>query len=190
MLSHGTLAKQAATNAVTALVTKCLITDASDNVLATFTGLTYGTADANGKATLNAVSAVAATGTGTAAKAKFVKTDLTVVYQGSCGIKYAIAAVSQGSKTFRVDGVDLSSVAYGQTLTISGSTGNDGTYTVVSATYGGGNTTFTVHEAIPNATADGALLPYDLTINNTSINGPPNAQQVAIVSHDYTCQPT
>lgn len=61
-----------------------------------------------------------------------------------------ITDVDQGTKTFT--SIDyLGNLSPGAVLTISGSTGNDGTYTVASVT----DFTVTVVEAIPNATADG-----------------------------------
>ena len=69
---------------------------------------------------------------------------------------YSVTAVNQGTKTFTI----AESVATKITdeaiteITISGSTGNDGTYTIASVN---GTTNIVVVEAIPHATADGQL---------------------------------
>jgi hypothetical protein len=66
---------------------------------------------------------------------------------------FAINAVNTGTKTFTVTG-DASSLA-GRTFTVSGSTGNDGTYTAVSAVFSTPNTDIVVVETVPSAVADG-----------------------------------
>jgi hypothetical protein len=65
---------------------------------------------------------------------------------------YHITALNQGTKTCTVNG-DAS--ALGGSIAVVGSTGNNGTYTVVSATAGEGDTAIVVAEAIPSAVADG-----------------------------------
>ena len=67
-----------------------------------------------------------------------------------------INAVNQGTKTFTVTG-DASALVNGNTFTVTGSTGNNGTYTVVSATYSSPNTAIVVSQSIPSATADGQI---------------------------------
>lgn len=66
-----------------------------------------------------------------------------------------VLAVDQGTKTFTFQNDDFPglSLGAGATVEVAGSTGNDGTYTVVSST----ETTVTVAEAIPDATADGEI---------------------------------
>ena len=68
-----------------------------------------------------------------------------------------VATVNQGTKTFSVAGDYSASMAAGDIIRISGSTGNDGWYTVVSSTWNDPNTDVVVSEAIPDATADGSL---------------------------------
>ncbi len=75
-----------------------------------------------------------------------------------------MTAVNQGSRTFTV-AEDYSFLAAGDR--ISGSTGNDGIYTVVSVS-GTGPTVITVVEAIPN-NATGLVHAFDLTIQNVSV---------------------
>lgn len=71
---------------------------------------------------------------------------------------HAVTAVNQGTKTFTTAS-DLSSELYaGDPLDILGSTGNDGTYTVVTVTWTGAVTNVVVSEAIPDATADGSMI--------------------------------
>ena len=191
MLTSAQKGKQLATDSWGAAITVIKITKANGDVIATFTGLAYGSADANGKAslTIDGTCTTTATATGSAALAKLYETGgSTLVGTCSCGQKVNVTGVSQGSKTFTV-AEDLSAVAvWGQKITISGSTGNDGVYDCVSSS-GSGPTVITVHQAIPNATADGALLAYDLAIDNVSINGPPSAQTVNITSHSITVAP-
>ena len=68
---------------------------------------------------------------------------------------YRVIALHQGNKTFTVTdaGADLDGAT--GTFEVVGSTANDGTYTIVSAVSGAGDTVITVVEAIPSATADG-----------------------------------
>lgn len=79
---------------------------------------------------------------------------ITAIFQGST---VAITALSQGSKTFSVGSDVTSSLQPTVKFIITGSTGNNGTYTVVSAVFGSGTTVITVVEAVPNATADGSI---------------------------------
>lgn len=72
---------------------------------------------------------------------------------------YAIDAVNTGNKTFEVS-EDLTTaskhLSVGTKFVVVGSTGNDGTYTVVTAA--SSPTTITVSEIIPNSTADGNII--------------------------------
>lgn len=68
-----------------------------------------------------------------------------------------ITAVNQGTKQFTVAGDYTALFPAAASLTVSGSTGNDGVYTVVVAAFGAGNTVITVVEAIPSAVANGSL---------------------------------
>jgi hypothetical protein len=76
----------------------------------------------------------------------------------------AITAVDQGTKTFTIFdlgsfGVYVNAFPVGNTFTVAGSTGNDGVYTVVSATFNTDHTDIIVVEAIPDPTIDGAITP-------------------------------
>jgi hypothetical protein len=69
---------------------------------------------------------------------------------------FRISATNQGTKTFTVaDPYEQAIASLGATFTVVGSTGNNGTYTKVSATFIADHTDIVVSEAIPNATADG-----------------------------------
>jgi len=72
---------------------------------------------------------------------------------------YTIIAAT--STTFKVsEDLNTSSnhLDVGTKICISGSTGNDGTYTVVTAANDAGDTLITVSEAVPDTTADGSVI--------------------------------
>jgi hypothetical protein len=107
---------------------------------------------------------VIATSTLFAAGDLFIPGDTATVDDGTGGLitvstvtnSFAVSAVDQGGKTFTVVG-DASAIAGADSLTVYRSTGNDGTYTAVSAVFAAGHTVVTVVEAIPSAVADGRL---------------------------------
>ena len=77
----------------------------------------------------------------------------------------AITAVDQPNKKFTLAG-DLTASFIGVTsINIQGSTGNDGIYTVVSATLVSGDTEVVVSEVVPDATVDGNIYKEVSTIN-------------------------
>jgi hypothetical protein len=73
-----------------------------------------------------------------------------------------ITAVDQILKTFTVAGDHALQFSPGLTVLVSGSTGNDGVYTVVSVVFATGNTTITVVEVIPDSTPDGTIAGINL----------------------------
>ncbi len=76
-----------------------------------------------------------------------------------------IVGVNQGAKQITVTG-DVSAICTaGKVITVRGSSGNDGIYTVSSSTYSNPNTTITVQEAIPSATADGIVVHGAASVN-------------------------
>jgi len=89
---------------------------------------------------------------------------------------YEVTAVVAGAAGyFQVAGNHLDEFLVGQTFTIYGSTGNDGTYTVVSAALSAGNTRITV-AMVPDATVDGhiggyAIIVADATNNHFTVTG-------------------
>lgn len=72
---------------------------------------------------------------------------------------HAITDVDTGTKTFTVAGDQTSELAAGTLLSVNGSTGNDGNYTVVSSTYDVDHTDIVVSEVVSDATVDGTLYP-------------------------------
>lgn len=81
---------------------------------------------------------------------------------------YAITAINQVAKTFTVaDHIDYELLA-GMIITIDGSTGNDGDYTVVSATWDTNHTDIVVSQAILDATADGNLLNESIALSTSN----------------------
>lgn len=70
---------------------------------------------------------------------------------------FAITAVNQGAQSFTIAGDHAADYPAGVSFDVSGSTGNDGGYTVVSSTFGAGSTVIVTVEAISDATADGAI---------------------------------
>lgn len=99
---------------------------------------------------------------------------------------FGIDAVSTGSETITVNGVDLTDrFGVGDIVTISGSTGNDGDYTITAISFSGGNTTFTFGgDDITDATADGSVTLK--TLRDPDTNDSQIAQQVAFVNTGLT----
>ncbi len=72
-------------------------------------------------------------------------------------IAIPITAVSTGAKKFTVAGDQRLYFTAADTFTITGSTGNNATYTIVSATLVSTTTEIVVVETVPNAVADGTI---------------------------------
>jgi hypothetical protein len=68
-----------------------------------------------------------------------------------------VSAVNQASDYFDITGDITDDLENASTFDISGSTGNDGTYTISSYSLSGSNTRIYVDEEIPNSTADGTI---------------------------------
>lgn len=85
--------------------------------------------------------------------------------------QYAIDAVSIGAKTFTIsDDGDLTTTFYiGKKMRVNNSTGNDGTYTVLSVNYSAPDFVITVSEAIPSAVADGTIGDIIKVINDPDV---------------------
>lgn len=81
-----------------------------------------------------------------------IKTTAAVNSQSS-----PITGGNQGNQEFIVTGDQTAWIEVGDTVRVTGSTGNDGFYTVATAVLIGTDTTVTVNEAIPSATFDGTL---------------------------------
>lgn len=85
---------------------------------------------------------------------------IAAVHQG--GGTVSVTAVDQGAKTFTVSG-DWTALLYaGGAGTVAGSTGNNGSYSVVSAVFGTGHTVVTVSQSIPSAVADGVFFDFGI----------------------------
>jgi hypothetical protein len=94
--------------------------------------------------------------------------DLELLFNPS----WDITAVSIANLTFTVTGNVAPILAAGDILAVTGSTGNDANYVVVSATYSAGSTVITVATAPAVATVDGAigfLTPYEPFLEEEAI---------------------
>ena len=110
-------------------------------------------------------------------------------------VSYAMVAVNTGSKTFTIAGDHTNEFYAGIILTVYGSTGNDGLYTVVSAAFGGVNTVITVSETVPDSTADGFVqseyrtnfdtLAVDITAGDIAITAIDQSPDVITIDGDH-----
>jgi hypothetical protein len=142
----------------------------------------FGAANASGIATADTISDGTAVAAGDIIKFQLKDSDDNVIFSGTVGIKYAVTACSQENRTFTV-AEDLSAIlTRGDRFRVTGSTGNDGVYTVISAVYGA-TTVITVVESLASAVADGHVNPYDLTMDNP--NGVVIGQTISITSLTY-----
>lgn len=90
-----------------------------------------------------------------------------------------ITTVVQGTKTFTVTGDITAHLQQGSVINIISSTGNDGLYSVVSATLNVGDTDIVVEEDIPSAVADGSMehgYKNDITLSSPGIDMTDQAQ--------------
>ncbi len=83
------------------------------------------------------------------------------VYLRGTPTGFDITDVVQGSKQFKFLGDQTDRIEVGDKISIVGSTGNDGFYTVAAVSFGLGKTTVEVSEVIPDTTADGDLFHAD-----------------------------
>lgn len=117
-LTHSSAAKQAATDAVTALLNaggagKLVIKDGSNNVLVTFAlnATAFGAAASSGIATANAISNVSATASGTAATFEAQNNAGTVVWSGAVGYTGATSDLTLQQTDAHVSGGQTVAVA-------------------------------------------------------------------------------
>ncbi len=75
-------------------------------------------------------------------------------------VDHAITAVNTSTKTFTIAGDQTANLPVGRPIPVENSTGNDGVYTVVSATFTT-STAIVVSETIPDATVDGEIVLAD-----------------------------
>ena len=191
-VKHSQAAAQAATDAIVDLVDggDCQILDGA-TVLATIDleATAFGAAAADGSAAIEEGTGLsaAASGTGTADSFRFRNAAKAMVWQGKCGLSHAITGVSTGSKTFSVATDITGLLTVGERIRVAGSTGNDGWYTIVSMAFDAPNTVITVVETPADATVDGTLHPFAMTIQNTSINA---GQTISLASYSYNAGQT
>lgn len=86
---------------------------------------------------------------------------LSATYVKGIPSGWNITDVIQGSKQFKFLLNQTERILVEDSISIVGSTGNDGFYTVAAVSFGGGKTTVTVEEVIPDATSDGELFHAD-----------------------------
>lgn len=86
---------------------------------------------------------------------------LAAIYCKGTPTGWNITDVDQGSKQFKFLLDQTARILVGDNISIVGSTGNDGFYTVASVSFATGKTTVAVSETIPDATADGTLFHAD-----------------------------
>lgn len=91
-----------------------------------------------------------------------IESSLTIEGNGALSREaaHAIVAVDTTGDVVEIADDHTSILSAGDSFEISGSTGNDGTYTVASVTFNGtsGNTEITTNESISDATADGLVI--------------------------------
>lgn len=71
--------------------------------------------------------------------------------------EFDIEAVNTTNETFSIPGDYTALFTSAVVFVVSGSTGNDGTWTVASSTFTGGATVITVNENVTDATVDGII---------------------------------
>lgn len=144
-------------------------------------------AAATGKATANSISDAAGQADMVHDKYEVVDKDENVVMQGSTGIEKDIAGVDTGANSFTLGGDVAAKFAAGQSFEVTGSTGNNGTYTVAAggASYdsGANETTIPVDESVSDATADGTIKSGELRYKRKDIV---NGETAQITSFEYT----
>jgi hypothetical protein len=122
------------------------------------------------------------------ADASDVATGLVNWYVAVGPIGYAIAAVSIGSKTFTIQGSWPLQFVDGDTFTISGSTGNDGSYTINGTpvyTAATNITVITVDQTPADATVDGTITHSAMQSQTFATSGSNKGTLTAYVEYVY-----
>ncbi|OHC00343.1 MAG: hypothetical protein A2Z57_04430 [Planctomycetes bacterium RIFCSPHIGHO2_12_39_6] len=91
----------------------------------------------------------------------------TAIY--SIKTDYPIIGVNVGASTFTIAGDHAALITSSAGITVVRSTGNDATYTLVSAVFGGVNTVITVVEVIADATVDGSVQYDDQAVYEATV---------------------
>lgn len=193
-LTHAVAAQNAAADAVTALLDAGVGANATLEILDGATVLSahnmsnpaFGAAAA-GVATADSIANATAGNSGTADGWRAKDTDGGVILSGAAGQKWAIVAVATGAGgRFEVAGDHSAEFAAGTDFTVTGSTGNDGYYTVAAVAYNGtsGQTEIDVEadQTVASAVADGHLHVGECGLDNSSITAD---QTVSISSFTY-----
>lgn len=81
-----------------------------------------------------------------------------------------VTGIVQGTKTITISGDWTDYIGEGDTIDMEDSTGNDGAYTVVSATENAGSTDIVTSQALPDATVDGDVV-IDIPVRKIRITG-------------------
>jgi len=91
--------------------------------------------------------------------AGFFPNEVGVLITEQAAVDWAITAVDTSNDWLAVSGDQSAAVDTGDEFTVSGSTGNDGTYTVSSLTYDSENDQTEIHvsESVDDSTADGSI---------------------------------
>lgn len=97
-----------------------------------------------------------AAGGGSLPQAVVVDSRLFTEVDGA-GPTFAITAANSGTGAFTIVGDHTAALPVGVPFTVSGSTGNDGTYSVASSTFGAGSTVIVTNEGFGDNTADGTI---------------------------------
>ena len=100
-----------------------------------------------------------------------------------------ISAINQGTKQITINGFDLRNLYLpGRQFSIAESTGNNGTYTVVSSAYTGGNTIITVVEALPDSTVDGIVSIYLYYDDSNGVANYQAAQEAILAAKGFVIE--
>ena len=117
--------------------------------------LNTGVQTANATYTIASLTYDAGTDTTAVVVNETIPTDAALL--GSFAITGSVTTGAGGS--FQIGGDFTADFVAGLAFTVSGSTGNDGSYTVASSSFSGGLTTIVVNETISDGTADGSIIP-------------------------------
>jgi hypothetical protein len=96
----------------------------------------------------------------------------------------AVTSVDTSASSFSVDGDVTNKVEADDEIEVVGSTGNDGAYTVASASYNSPETTITVNESVSDTTADGDVVFVDGGIEFSTTYQPIDPRTIALIPSD------
>jgi len=138
-----------------------------------FTGPADG--DTSGrKLTLDSLSGVSVDVTGTGDHLAIVDDGNSVLQMVDTYEQSDIVGVDTGTDTITIDGDHTADIEADDYVTIRGSTGNDGIYTVSSVSLNGSDTDVVLNESIGDSTADGICIygaQHLSSGNSTDVNG-------------------